>query len=144
MNNIASATATKNITLTIAGPLIIIAVLIFVIWMLVDAIRKPIKNKAIWIIVILLFNLWGALLYLLIGKKNLKDTNPSSPIQPSMNQTGQNIGVTNSSVTTQPIFNNEVPAQVTKPESPQPSENQIPPTSPNQETTNGTTSPVVG
>jgi glucan phosphoethanolaminetransferase (alkaline phosphatase superfamily) len=49
----------------------LLALVCFEIYMLVDAIRRPIRNKAVWIILILLVRFWGALLYCFIGRKKV-------------------------------------------------------------------------
>lgn len=45
-----------------------LAALVFSFYMLIDAIRQPIKNKATWIVVILVFGVVGAVLYALFGR----------------------------------------------------------------------------
>jgi hypothetical protein len=52
----------------------LLALVCFEIYMLIDAIRRPIKNKAVWIVLILLVHFWGALAYCFIGRKKLIDS----------------------------------------------------------------------
>ena len=49
----------------------------FEIYMLIDAIRNPIKNKALWIIIIILFGFIGAVIYNFVGRD--KFDSPSAP-----------------------------------------------------------------
>jgi cell division protein FtsX len=51
---------------------IILAVVVLWIWALVDVLRSEFKsnNKIIWILVVLLLGILGALLYLLIGRSH--------------------------------------------------------------------------
>lgn len=52
-----------------------LAALAFEIYMLVDAIRNPIKNKVIWIIVIILGGFLGAVVYNFFGRNNVSGPN---------------------------------------------------------------------
>jgi tetrahydromethanopterin S-methyltransferase subunit G len=54
--------------LLIAG--ICIAALVFWILMLIHAISKPIKSKALWILIILLFGILGAIVYYFAVKRD--------------------------------------------------------------------------
>src|SRR5688572_8947761 len=60
----------------------------FVFWvmMLVHAVKNPIKDKAVWIIVILLFNLMGAVVYYFAVKRGMRTTGavaaPPAPTSP--------------------------------------------------------------
>jgi 4-amino-4-deoxy-L-arabinose transferase-like glycosyltransferase len=51
---------------------IVISILCFIFWifMLVDAIKKPIQHKPLWIIIILLFSLVGAIVYYFAVKRS--------------------------------------------------------------------------
>jgi hypothetical protein len=51
---------------------IVIAILCFIFWifMLVDAIKKPIQHKPLWIIILLLFGIIGAIVYYFAVKRS--------------------------------------------------------------------------
>ena len=55
---------------------------IFWLWMLIDAIRKPIENKPLWIILIILLNLLGAILYFFIPRRALKNKLQAAVVPP--------------------------------------------------------------
>ncbi len=68
-------------------PLLSTALFVFWIIMLVHAISKPIDNKVAWILVIILLNLLGALIYYFAVKRkyiktSVQPTTPAGPIQP--------------------------------------------------------------
>ncbi len=60
---------------------IVVAILALIlwIWMLVHAIRHPIHDKALWIIIILLFGIIGAIVYYFAVKRHCEDMPPSTP-----------------------------------------------------------------
>lgn len=60
-----------GIALVILVP-ISLAIFAFWLWMLVDATTRKFDNKTIWIILILLLNIFGALLYFFIIKERFK------------------------------------------------------------------------
>lgn len=49
---------------------------IFWIWMLVDVIRRPNPDKALWVIIVLLFHVLGAIVYYFAERKKLMAQNP--------------------------------------------------------------------
>lgn len=51
---------------------------IFWLWMLIDCIKRPIENKVVWILVIVLVGLLGAILYFFIERKKCKKVTASS------------------------------------------------------------------
>ena len=72
LQHIASTNSGSGLSLF---PLIIgLAAFAFEIYMLIDAIRNPIKNKALWIIVIILVGFVGAVIYNFFGRDKLNDT----------------------------------------------------------------------
>ena len=46
-----------------------IAAITFWVWMLVDCIRKDVNNKAVWIIVMVLFGILGSIVYYFAVKR---------------------------------------------------------------------------
>lgn len=58
-------------SLGVVPAIIILAAFGFEIYMLVDAIRRPIKNKALWILVIIFVGFLGAVLYTFLGRNKL-------------------------------------------------------------------------
>ena len=46
----------------------------FVLWMLIDIIRRPLPYKWAWIIFILVFNPVGAIIYFILIRKNVVNT----------------------------------------------------------------------
>lgn len=63
---------------------------IFWIWMLIDCLKRNFEDKIIWVIVIILLNIVGAILYYFMVKKNhqpstgtSQTTQPSEPKTPS-------------------------------------------------------------
>jgi len=104
LNNTAPLTKTQNIVMLIFGLILIIvslALIVFWIWMLVDAIRRPIKNKALWLIIIIFLGCLGAILYYFIGRKDLKKSSPDYPYPPSAPATQQPPTIQTPTSTTQ-------------------------------------------
>jgi hypothetical protein len=64
-----------------------IGILAFIFWliMLIHAISKPIHDKALWIIILLLFNIIGAIVYYFAVKRHFPMAVPANPIPPSTN-----------------------------------------------------------
>ncbi|MEK6874759.1 MAG: PLD nuclease N-terminal domain-containing protein [Nanoarchaeota archaeon] len=54
--------------------IIIIVAIIFWIWMLVDCIKRDFKDKALWIIIILLTGVLGCIIYYFVVKKPYEKT----------------------------------------------------------------------
>jgi len=67
--------------------LFLIACGVFWLWSLIDCLKSEWKNpndKIVWLLVILLLNLFGSLLYLLIaGSKKVKHNQPQPTTPPS-------------------------------------------------------------
>ncbi len=63
----------------------VIGVLAFIFWliMLIHAISKPIHDKALWIIILLLFNLIGAIVYYFAVKRHFSMAAPANPVPPA-------------------------------------------------------------
>jgi sterol desaturase/sphingolipid hydroxylase (fatty acid hydroxylase superfamily) len=53
----------------IAIPVLVLVGFIFWLWMLIDAIKKPIENKMLWILVVFFGNILGALIYFFVVKR---------------------------------------------------------------------------
>jgi hypothetical protein len=64
--------AGRNIFLLLLGPAVIGFGFIFYIWMLFDIIKQPIRSKILWFLIVFFLWLPGALLYYLVGRKQLK------------------------------------------------------------------------
>jgi len=67
----------KGFFMAMGAVLIIVLILMlpllaFTLWMLVDAITRDIENKALWIILILLLGILGAVLYFFMERKKAK------------------------------------------------------------------------
>lgn len=64
-----------------------IGILAFIFWliMLIHAISKPIHDKALWIIILLLFNVVGAIVYYFAVKRHFAAVAPANPVPPSTN-----------------------------------------------------------
>lgn len=57
--------------------LVALAAFAYEVYMLVDAIRNPIKNKVLWIVVILLGGFIGAVVYNFVGRDKFVDPSKS-------------------------------------------------------------------
>lgn len=64
--------AATNSGLSIVPAIIGLAAFAFEIYMLIDAIRNPIKNKVVWILVIILVGFIGAVIYNFFGRNKLE------------------------------------------------------------------------
>lgn len=57
------------ISLLVVATIVFLAATVFWLWMIVDAITKPIENKAIWILVLLVTGVLGAIVYYFAVKR---------------------------------------------------------------------------
>jgi len=57
--------------------------LIFWFWMLIHAIMKPIENKAMWIILMIIFQIPVSIVYFFVVKRKFQDP-PVAPVQPAV------------------------------------------------------------
>ncbi len=76
--------------LLIFGISLVIGVVAFIFWllMIIHAASKPIDNKAVWIIVMVLTGVIGAIIYYFVVKRNFKDLPTGSPIMPEQGEQG--------------------------------------------------------
>jgi len=65
--------------------LVSIVISAFWIWMLVDCLKREFENKAKWVLIILLLNIIGALLYFFIKRKKLKTEEKEKQINNNQN-----------------------------------------------------------
>lgn len=58
--------------------LVALAAFAYEVYMLIDAIRNPIKNKALWIVVIILGGFVGAVVYNFVGRNKFEGPNTTT------------------------------------------------------------------
>lgn len=59
--------------------LVLILATAFQIWMIIDAVKRPLENKALWLIIILIGGILGAILYFFIPRRKHKKLLAPSP-----------------------------------------------------------------
>lgn len=103
--------------------LIALAALIFNVWMLIDAAVKPVDNKVLWIVLLVIglvvgFGFIVALVYFFTDRKKFQRVGVSQPAQPWQPQQAPPSATSSTWPTTSPTANTEAPNPTDPPATP--------------------------
>jgi hypothetical protein len=112
-----------NIIFFLIGIVFVVAILAFPLWMLIDAAIKPVNNKVLWIVLIIIFGPVPALIYFLTDRKKFLERGTSPHTQTwAATPPQQPDSGTAAWPTTSPTANTEAPNPTDTPGTPEEAE----------------------